>query len=73
MHSKFKFDFWNFLEFFFPSIFNPWLVEFEDAEPAEVKPVDVEGPLYVDFYKAWCYKVYPNERGVIPWLMECSD
>ena len=30
------FAFWNFLEFIFLSISNPWLVESPDAEPVEM-------------------------------------
>ena len=33
-----SFAFWNLAEFFFPNIFDPWFVEFVDAEP-----VDIEG------------------------------
>ena len=40
-HGKFKFSFWNFLEFFPPNIFNPQLVESADEEP-----LDMESQLY---------------------------
>ena len=44
--------FWNFLEFFPPNIFSPWLIKFVDAEP-----VDTEGQLY-------CINVTPSLKQV---------
>ena len=38
INSNSNFAFWNFLDFFFPNIFNLWFVESIDAEP-----VDMEG------------------------------
>ena len=47
-----SFAFWNFLEFFFSNIFNPWMVESTDGEPT-----DTQGRLLFCFLRNSMYRI----------------